>query len=150
MRALGFLGYALGLAVISVPVLAASANTVRSRIVGYRELGAAFKATNDGLRGDVKTVLIQQSARQIRAAARQQYSWFPAGSGAKAGVKTAAKANIWSNPTQFKTAQDNFARQAEAFQKAANGGDAVTIRIEARKLGATCKACHDQFRVPSS
>lgn len=128
---------------------AAGSDTVRARIATYRELGAAFKAVNDGLRGEPQTVMIQQSARQIRNVARQQYSLFPAGSGAQPGVKTAAKAEIWSKPAQFRLAQDAFARQAEAFGKAAASGNAALIRAEARKLGATCKACHDAFRVPS-
>jgi cytochrome c556 len=135
-------------AAVALPVLAAPADAVRSRILGFREVGAAFKAVNDGLRGEPQLILIQQSARQIRNYAKQQYTWFPAGSGAQAGVKTAARSEIWTKPAQFKVAQDNFARQAELFQKVAGGGNAAALRAEARKLGGTCKACHDQFRVP--
>lgn len=140
---------AIALALVGAPLLAAPADQIRARINGYRELGAAFKNVNDGLRGDVQTVLIQQSAREIRNASRAQYEWFPAGTGPQAGVKTAAKAEIWSRSTQFKAAQDAFAQQADAFQRAAASGNAATIRAEARKLGATCKGCHDTFRVPN-
>ena len=46
------------------------ADLVKARIASYRELGAAFKAVNDGLRGsELQTVLLVQSARQIRNAA---------------------------------------------------------------------------------
>ena len=135
-------------AVLGTAHAATMADMVRARVAAYRELGAAFKAVNDGLRGAPQTVLIQQSARTIRNVSRQQYGWFPAGSGAQAGVKTAAKAEIWARPAQFKAAQDNFAKQADAFQRAAATGDAAAIRAEARKLGATCKACHDVFRAP--
>ena len=145
-----FHGVTLAALVLAIgTAYAAPADQVRARIAGFRELGAAFKAVNDGLRGEVSPVLIQQSARQIRNAARQQYAWFPAGTGPQPGLKTAAKALIWAKPAQFKAAQDNFARQADAFQKAAAGGNVATIRAEARKLGATCKACHDTFRVPA-
>jgi cytochrome c556 len=135
-------------ALIAAPLLAAPADQVRARIDGYRELGAAYKNVNDGLRGDVQTVLIQQSARQIRNASRAQYSWFPAGTGPQAGVKTAAKPEIWARSAQFKAAQDAFAKQADVFQRTAASGNAAAIRAEARKLGATCKGCHDTFRVP--
>jgi cytochrome c556 len=125
----------------------APADVVKSRIDGYRELGAAFKAVNDGLRStEVQTVLLAQSARQIRNAARAQYGWFPTGSDARAGVKTAVKPEVWSKSVQFKAAQDGFAKQAELFQKTLAGGNPATIRIEARKLGQTCKSCHDSFR----
>lgn len=143
------LAIVLAAGIVAGAAHAAVTDTVRARIATYRELGAAFKAVNDGLRGELQTVMIQQSARQIRNVARQQYTLFPAGSGAQPGVKTAAKPEIWAKPAQFKLAQDAFARQAEAFGKAAASGNAALIRAEARKLGATCKACHDTFRVPS-
>lgn len=139
---------ALAIATVATPLLAAPADTVRSRIAGYRELGAAFKAVNDGLRSDEpQLVLIQQSARQIRNAAAAQYNWYPAGTGAQAGVRTAVKPEIWTQPAQFRAAQDAFATQAAAFQQAANSGNMAAIRTAARSLGGTCKGCHDNFRV---
>jgi cytochrome c556 len=125
---------------------AAPVDTIRTRIAGYRELGAAFKGINDGLRGEPQVVLIQQSTRQVRNAARQQYGWFPAGTGPHPGVKSAAKPEIWTRPAQFKAAQDALTREAEAMQRVAAGGDAAAMRTQAKKLGATCKSCHDQFR----
>lgn len=140
----------LALAGLAAPLLAAPVDQARARINGFRELGAAFKAVNDGLRSpQPQTVLIQMSARQIRNAATQQYAWFPAGSGPQPGVKTAAKAEIWTQGARFRQLQDGFASQAAAFQQAAAGGNAAAMRTAARNLGATCKACHDQFRVPS-
>lgn len=140
---------AMALVLIGTPLLASPADQARTRTEGYRELGAAFKAVNDGLRGsEVQTILIQQSARQIRNAARDQYGWFPAGSGPQAGVKTYAKPDVWTKARQFRTAQDNFARAAERFQRVAATGNAEALRAEARKLGGTCKACHDAFRTP--
>lgn len=134
---------------LATPLLAApAADVAKARIAAYRELGAAYKGVNDGLRGEVQTVIVQQYARQIVNASKQQYGWFPAGSGQQAGVKTLALPAIWTKAAQFKAAQDAFARQATAFQAAAVKGDATAIRAEARKLGGTCKACHDQFRQP--
>lgn len=135
-------------AAVATPLLANPADTVRARIASYRELGAAFKGVNDGLRGDPQTVVVQQYARQIRNYAKAQYGWFPAGSGPQPGVKTLALPAIWAKPAPFKAAQDAFANQAAAFQKAASSGDAAAMRAEARKLGGTCKSCHDQFRQP--
>jgi len=138
---------ALASGLVFAPAFAVSADIVKSRIDSYRELGAAFKAVNDGLRGgDVQAVLIAQSARQIRNAAKAQYQLFPAGSGPRAGVKTNAKAEIWTKPKPFRAAQDAFSVAADRFYAAATKGSPATIRAEAAKLGATCKACHDQFR----
>lgn len=137
----------LGSAVIAVPLAFAAPDMVRSRIDTYRELGASFKAVNDGLRGaEVQTVLIAQSARQIRNVAQAQYGLFPAGSGPRPGVKTSARAEIWSQPARFKAAQDAFAKAAGAFQQAVNSRNPATMRVAAKNLGATCKGCHDSFR----
>ena len=138
---------ALALGLIAAPLLAAPADVVRTRIAGLRELGAAFKNANDALRGgDPQTIIIQQSAREIRNAARNQYQWFPAGTGRNPAWKTAAKPEIWTQAAQFRTLQDNFARAADAFQRAAASGNADAMRTNARALGATCKACHDRFK----
>lgn len=136
-----------GLALVAAPLLAAPVETVRTRIAGLRELGAAFKNANDALRGgEPQVIMIQQSAREIRNAAQAQYRWFPAGTGPNPAWKTAAKPEIWAQAARFRTAQDNFARQADAFQRAAMGGNADAIRGAARALGAACKGCHEQFR----
>lgn len=139
---------AFGLAVVAAPLIAAPADQVRARVNGFRELGAAFKAVNDGLRSSQpQTVLIQMSARQIRSAATAQYNWFPSGSGPQPGVKTAAKPEIWTQAARFRQLQDGFAAQAAAFQRTASGGNVAAIGKAARSLGQSCKACHDQFRV---
>lgn len=141
----------LAAAAVATPLLAAPADAIRSRIANYRELGSAFKAVNDGLRGgEVQTVLIAQSARQIRNASRGQYEWFPAGSGLQPGAKTRAKPEIWTQPAKFKAAQDAFAKAADNFQLAVTSKNVTAIRAGAQKLGATCKGCHDSFRAPDS
>lgn len=138
----------LALALVGAPVLAAPADLVRSRVEGYKELGAAFKAANDAIRsGSPTPAVLRKSAAAIVAASKRQYQWFPIGSRPQSGVKTHAKQEIWSDSKTFRDRQDAFARQAAAFQKAASSGDVSVLRSEARKLGASCKACHDQFRV---
>lgn len=135
-------------ATLATPLLAAPADTIRARVAGYRALGAAFKSANDALRSG-QTAPIANAARQIQTAAQQQYHWFPRGSAAAPGVRSHAKAEIWSQGPRFKAAQDAFAAQAAVFQRAAGSGNVALIRGEARKLGATCKGCHDSFRVES-
>lgn len=147
-----FVRIAGALAVLTVgvaPVLAAGgADVVRTRIQAYRELGASFKNVNDELRSaKPQAMVLQLSARQIRNVANQQYSFFPAGSGPQAGLKTKARADIWAKGPAFKAAQDAFTRQANAFYQAAQAGDAAKARVTAKALGATCAGCHKQFRL---
>jgi cytochrome c556 len=147
----GFTGLTGALAVLAlgaVPVLAAgAAEIIKTRHEGYRELGASFKNVNDELRSaKPQAMILQLSARQIRNVATQQYGWFPAGSGPQAGVKTKARPEIWTKAPAFKAAQDNFAKQANAFFKVAATGDVAKIRLAAKPLGAACAGCHKQFR----
>lgn len=138
---------ALVAAGVAVPAVAGAPEVARSRIETYRELGAAFKGINDGLRAsEVQTVLIAQSARQVRNVAQAQYTLFPAGSGPQPGVKTNARPEIWSQAGKFKAAQDSFAKAAGAFQQAVNAKNVAAMRTQAKALGATCKGCHDAFR----
>lgn len=138
-------GFALALG--AVPLLAADADIVKSRIAGYREIGAAFKAINDQLRsGTPQPYLLQVSAREIADGTREQYRWFPAGSGPKPGVKTRAKPAIWTQPAKFKALQDSFAAKAAALAAATKGKDTARIQAAVKELGGACKACHDVYR----
>lgn len=144
----------LGAVVASVataPVLAAAADVIRTRIAELRELGAQFKNVNDELKkDDPSPMILQISARQIRDVAKNQYGWFPAGSGPEAGVKTKAKPEIWAKPADFKAAQDNFAKQANAFYVVAQKGDIASMKAQVRQLGAACGGCHRTFRAEAS
>jgi cytochrome c556 len=134
--------------IATVAVAATPADAVRARIAGYRALGAAFKSANDTIRaGGARTPAMRQAAAQIAGAARQQYGWYPAGSGPQARVKTAAKPEIWTRGREFRGAQDAFARQATAFERVVASGDEAAIRAGVRQLGAACKGCHDSFRL---
>lgn len=135
-----------GGALLGGPALAGGADQVRARVAGFRALGAAYKSVNDSLRTQ-DIAKIRQGAVQIGGAARNLQSWFPRGSGPQPGVKTAAKAEIWAKPAEFRAAADAFSRQAQAFQRVAAGNDINAIRSASRALGATCKGCHDQFKV---
>ena len=132
---------------VAAPVLAAASDVVRARIEGLRELGALFKNVNDELKSSTPQPMIMRiSSRQITDVARDQYKWFPAGSGPEAGVKTKAKPEIWQRAAEFKKAQDNFATQAAAFNKVVLSGDVAKMRTQVRLLGATCSNCHKTFR----
>jgi cytochrome c556 len=127
---------------------ATPADAIRGRMAGYRALGAAFKTTNDTIRaGDLASPRLRQAAGQISAAARSQYAWYPAGSGPQSRLRTAAKAEIWTRAREFRAAQDAFARQASAFERIVASGNEAAIRSGVRQLGASCKGCHDSFRV---
>lgn len=120
---------------------------LQARKSRYREVGAAFKTINDQAKsGTLIKITLKSSARLISAAARDQYMWFPAGSGPSPQVKTKALPAIWSDPAKFKRAQDDFRRQADLMAVVAEKGDLAQVRAQARLLGQACAACHRPFR----
>ena len=137
----------ISFALLATPLLAAPQDAIATRTSGYRTMGAAYKSVNDQLRsGNLDKASLQAAAARIQATAKAQYGWFPKGSGPEAGVKTAARPEIWTQPAQFKAAQDGFATQAAAFAKAVASGNTATLAAQTKQLGAACSACHRAFR----
>ena len=131
-------------------VLAADySSLIEQRKRAYGEIGAAFKGINDQLRRPTPLLMmIRRYAVQINGHATEQATdnWFPAGSGPEAGVKTAAKPEIWSQAPKFRGLQVNFKRSADALSGAVNSGNVTAIQAQARVLGEVCAACHRDFR----
>src|SRR5579863_3967068 len=101
---------------------------VDARHNAYRETGAAFKTINDELKSGVLIkVLLVPAARTIAATARDQYSWFPVGSGPESGAKTKAKPEIWSDAANFREAQDRFQKEAGLMVSVVETGDQTHI-----------------------
>lgn len=123
------------------------AGLIKDRQAHYKEIGKAAKGVNDALKtGAPDLAAIRAAAKTIDALAPQLPSWFPAGSGPEAGVKTTAKADIWSKSAEFKKDAAAFAAEAHKFNAVAAGGDLNAIRTEYAALGNTCKTCHQSFR----
>ena len=137
---------------MSVPVPAATPtpeDRVKSRILSFKELAAAFKNVNDELKKDEpRAMYLQISAREIVTSSRDLYSWFPAGTaGPKVGaVASKAKPDIWTKAPQFKATQDAFATEAKQLADAVATGDHDKMRAQARALGQVCSDCHSNFR----
>ncbi|RZI76941.1 MAG: cytochrome c [Pseudomonas sp.] len=145
LRLMSLTGIALVAGCLMAAPALAGADQVQARIAGFRQVGATYKSVTDGLRaGNLPKV--RQAAGQLGGLAHGLYGWFPRGSGPQRGVRTAAKVEIWTRAPQFRAAQDGFARQVQAFARVAAGSDLNVARLEARRLGASCKACHDAFK----
>ena len=125
-----------------------AAAAITARQTHYKEIGKSTKGVFDELKKPEPSIpAIQGYARAIAVYGPQIGTWFPHGSGSEAGMKTAAKAEIWSKPQDFAKAVDGFKVETAAFYAVTQRGDLNAIRAEAPKLGATCKSCHEEFRV---
>jgi cytochrome c556 len=137
--------------VVAAPLVAQGeqAAIYKIRHDAYHHLGEAFKTLRDQLRSDSPDVAALKSAAQtVHEASVNQFNWFPAGSGPAPGVKTRAKAEIWSQPQDFAAAQKLFAAEAEKLGKAAAASDVAAVKNQFGAVGKACKNCHDTFRTP--
>jgi cytochrome c556 len=135
-------------ALVAGPVLAATAaDVIKLRIEGYRGLGAAYKKVNDELKSGTPQInVLQAAAVEIRNKSKAQLGWYPTGTGPGSGAKTAAKPEIWARAAEFKAAQANFVKQADAYYQAAASKDVGRITAQAKVLGQACSTCHRTFR----
>ena len=100
-----------------------------------KKIGAAAKA---GKPGDA-----QAPAEEIAAALAKFVGMFPAGS---ESPLSRAKPNVWTDKAKF----DEFAKKNEqaAMALAAAAKAGADLKAPSGAMFQTCKACHDEFRVP--
>jgi cytochrome c556 len=120
---------------------------IETRESNFKTMGKAMKAMNDGLKADAPDMAaIAANAATIRGFAPKISTWFPKGTGPEAGVKTEAKAEIWTDPAGFAAAASRLEPEAAKLETLARAGDVAGARAQFRIVGGTCKGCHDKFR----
>jgi cytochrome c556 len=120
---------------------------VAARQAHFKELNRALGGLGGELRKDAPDkAAITASAAAAAALAKDLPTWFPKGSGPEAGVKTAAKAEVWSDAAGFAAAATRLQAESAKLQEAASSGDVDAIKAQFRAASGACKACHDKYR----
>ena len=121
-----------------------------ARQAHFREQAAGFKAINDELKKDAPDkAVILANATKIKGAAAALPTWFPKGSGPETGLKTAARAEIWTDAEGFDTAATQLQAETVKLEQLAMAGDLDAIKAQSRAVGAACGACHSKYRAAS-
>jgi cytochrome c556 len=109
-----------------------------------------FKRNKDNLKaikahiGDGNVDAIIPLADEIRDWAARMPDYFPAGSDQKPSEAAPA---IWSDFDGFKKAAEDNQRAAEMLVVAAKSGDIDTVISGFKSVAATCKSCHNAFKL---
>lgn len=120
---------------------------VVARQAHYKELNGAFRAINEQLKAETPDkAAIGVGAGKMKALGADLASWFPKGSGPEAGVKTAAKAEIWTDAEGFAAAATKLQGETAKLADVATAGDMEAIKAQVRATGGACKICHDKYR----
>lgn len=136
----------LGFAGAAVAAVNAKA-VIEAREANFKTLGKSMKAITDGLKADSPDMAaIAANAATIRGLAPKISAWFPKGTGPGAGVKTEARAEIWTDPAGFAAAARRLEPEAAKLEALARAGDVAGARAQVRMVGGSCKGCHDKFK----
>jgi len=142
---LGALAATFAIATTALALDAAAVEKARSDY--FHSLGKPAKGLRDELsKGSPDTAVLKAYYADIARIAPNLPAQFPAGSGPESGVKTEAKANIWTDGAGFKKDADALASAANALNTAAQGGNVDAVKAAYGNLGQTCKGCHETYR----
>ena len=121
---------------------------MHDRHEGMEDIGDAFKVISREMKAAAPNLgAVRENASVMTRLAPQASGWFPPGTDPTVG-KTRAKAEVWQKPEDFAAKMRVFQQAAQAFNAAAQGGDAAAMKAAHGDLGKSCKACHDPYRAP--
>lgn len=133
---------------LAMPSIAAAPGAIKTRQDNFKAMGRSMKAISDELKKDTPAfATIRSEAAALERASKRVAGLFPRGSGPAAGVKTEALPSIWEKPAEFRAAAAKLTGATKALRAAAAGTDPAKVRGALGATGASCKGCHDQFRL---
>ena len=116
--------------------------------IKYRQSAFTVMATHFGRvgamvngRAPFDAKVAQDSMVIVEMMSKLPYSGF--GPGTEGGK---SKANIWTDNAKFTKAAENMQADVVKLNAAAKTGNLDAIKTSFGAAGATCKACHDEFR----
>lgn len=136
-------------ATMSAMAMAATpAESIKERQKNLKATGEALKTINDTLKTSAPDkAAIKQAGLRIKSTADAIDTWFPKGTGPEAGVETAAKPGIWSDPSDFAAKVKVLRAEVAKLVPLTEAGDVDGVRAQVRATGKSCGNCHDTYRV---
>jgi cytochrome c556 len=127
----------------------AAGKAAYQRHENFKQQGATFKAILDELKKDSPDMkLLAGASTKLKGLAGQLPTWFPKGSGVESGMKTDAKAEVWTDAAGFAAAANRLQVETSKLQALGAAGDLAGFKAQVRAVGGACKNCHDKYRVP--
>jgi cytochrome c556 len=141
---------ALAAAAVTLAVPAHAQFAKPEDAIKYRKSALTVMATHFGRVGAMASgrAPFDANAAAANAAIAESMSklpWAAFVEGSGAG-DTKAKAEIWSDNAKFKAAAEKMQGEMSKLAVAAKSGNLDTLKAAFGPVGATCKACHDDFR----
>jgi cytochrome c556 len=135
-------------------VLTASLGVAAANATDMMATRQAFMKSVGGSLGAVRTAAAAGDMAAAKASAQKLSDGFkifgasfPAGTDS-ASSRTRAKAEIWTDATGFKAANDKAIAAADAVVLATGGSDTAAVTASLTSLQQTCGGCHSVYRGP--
>jgi cytochrome c556 len=110
-----------------------------------KTLGKNMKTISRGVKSGNLTPDLKLRASEIQEISTKLVSLFPKGHEHEG---SRAKAEIWSDATGFKKANQNFIRATNILLSALESGDIAASQAALKATGKTCGGCHKGYRLP--
>jgi cytochrome c556 len=128
-------------------VTMADDDPVMARHMAMEQVGDAMKPLGGMARGQVPfdAAVVKKQATTIAENLDKAHGLFPAGSETSTAHKSRAKAEIWAAGSDFPKLMKDAHQAALALAKVT---DQAAFGPALKTLGASCKSCHDKYRLP--
>ena len=137
------LGAALFLPSIGQAQFAKPEDAIKYRQSAFTVMGAHFSRLAPVVRGERPFDAAEVQANVEIVAMMANLPWQGFGEGTEGGR---AKPEVWMDQAGFEQAQAKLSEEVAKLAAAARSGELAQVRTAFGAVGASCKACHDNFR----
>lgn len=125
---------------------ASAADVIKGRQGAMMLSGVAMASIKGSIDAGQPLASQRFATRSLSRWAHAVPGMFPAGSGPEAGVRTNARAEIWTDRAGFEARAADYAAAADRLAELAAGEDAAAFGAQWTAVRATCQACHDSYK----
>ncbi|MCX8145006.1 MAG: cytochrome c [Azovibrio sp.] len=122
---------------------------IKYRQAGYAYMGWSMGKIKANLEGTYNKEQVVAAANTIAAIANSGMGalYVPGSDKEVNGVKTRVKPEFFQKQQEVGKLAMAFNKEANELARVAATGDVAAVKAQFGKVGGTCKACHDDFRM---
>ena len=136
---------ALGLGIGFSWAMTAS-DVVRTRRAVFGQMTNALKFAANHWDDSASYDSLARAGALIQRDAKDLLILFPAGTGTRDGLDTAASDSIWTDRAGFESLVRQLADEAGKLAATTPSTDSAEVRKEIKTVAATCRSCHRDYR----
>ena len=121
-------------------------DVVRTRRAVFGQMTNALKFAANHWDDSASYDSLAKAGALIQRDAKDLLILFPAGTGTRDGLDTAASDSIWTDRAGFESLVRQLADEAGKLAATTPSTDSAEVRKEIKTVAATCRSCHRDYR----